>query len=78
MTLTKCDSAFATVSPSNAYPVRRVSNDESTNLVPSRAPTANSTAYNFPRLTGVGGGGSGVPTAPSAGPTTARKRARLE
>ncbi|KAG8907696.1 cyclin-dependent protein kinase [Tulasnella sp. 417] len=76
--------AFATVLPQNAYPVRRVSNDEATNMVAptaSRAPTGNSYS-GFPRLTGVAGGtnvqGTGGGAGSGGSTTTARKRARLE
>lgn len=84
-------SAFATVLPSNSYPMRRVSNDEATSMLAptaSRAPTANANStYNLPRFTGMAGigttgmqmTGGGVPVG-SAGDGTVpgRKRPRLE
>ncbi|KAG9039787.1 cyclin-dependent protein kinase [Tulasnella sp. JGI-2019a] len=78
--------AFATVLPTNSYPLRRVSNDEATAMLAptaSRAPTANSTYNNIPRFTGMTGVatgmqmGSGIPGG-SAETIPARKRPRLE
>jgi len=76
--------AFAGAPANQTYPTRRISNDEAPNMVApsaSRAPTGNST-YNFPRLTGVAGAGSGIQGTGNAGSggsnSTARKRARLE